>query len=117
MNPGDALHLGISAYYATDFANNSLTIADRPNIRVDDGRLLSVAITGTAPLNAPETGARSASFYGAEALWIRGAFSLQSEYGALNVDRFGTSPSADLTVAIFSVVGLPQAKHARSKTA
>ena len=95
LNLGDTLHLGISAYYATDFANNSLTVADRPNIRVDDGRLLSVAITGTAPLDAAETGARSASFYGTEALWIRGAFSLQSEYGALNVDRFGTSPSVD----------------------
>ena len=94
-NPGDTVHLGVSAYYATDFANNSLTVADRPNIRVDDGRLLSVAITGTAPLNAPETGARSALFYGGEALWIRGAFSLQSEYGALSVDRFGANPSAD----------------------
>ena len=95
LDPGDTLHLGISGYYATDFASNSVTLAERPNIRVDDGRLLSVAITGTAPLNAPETGARSASFYGAEALWIRGAFSLQSEYGALSVDRFGANPSAD----------------------
>ena len=85
LNPGDTLHLGISGYYATDFASNSITVADRPNIRVDDGRLLSVAIAGTAPLNAPETGARSASFYGAEALWIRGAFSVQSEYGSLSV--------------------------------
>ena len=95
LNPGDTLHLGVSAYYATDFASNSVTLADRPNIRVDDGRLLSVAITGTAPPNAPETGARSVSFYGAEALWIRGAFSVQSEYGALSVARFGASPSTD----------------------
>ena len=95
LNPGDTLHLGISSYYATDFASNSVTLADRPNIRVDDGRLLSLAITGTAPLNAAETGARSASFFGAEALWIRGAFSLQTEYGALSVDRFGASSSAD----------------------
>ena len=95
MKPNTRAIAAALAILVAPIVQASITVADRPNIRVDDGRLLSVAITGTAPLNAPQTGARSATFYGAEALWITGAFSLQGEYGALSVDRFGTSPTAN----------------------
>lgn len=95
LNPGDMLHLGISSYYATDFAANSLTLSDRPNVRVDDGRLISATITGTAPLGGIETGAKSALFLGGESFWVRGAFSLQSEYGRLSVDRFAGASEVD----------------------
>jgi phosphate-selective porin OprO and OprP len=95
LNPGDILHLGVSSYYATDFAANSLTLSERPNVRIDDGRLVSAAIPGTAPLGGLETGAKSATFLGAESAWVHGAFSLQSEYGHLSVDRFGSASSLD----------------------
>ena len=95
LNPGDILHLGISSYFASDFAANSLTLSERPNSRIDDGRLISAAIAGTAPMGGAETGAKSARFLGVESLWVRGAFSVQSEYGRLNIDRFGSAAGLD----------------------
>lgn len=91
---GKLVHLGASAYYATNFEANSLTISDRPNTRVDGGRIVSASITGSNPATGPQTGAKSAIYLGGEAAFVRGPFSLQGEYGRLSIDRFG-APSAD----------------------
>lgn len=84
------VHLGVSAYRATNFAANSLTLSDRPNTRVDNGAIISASITGTNA-GGIQTGAKNATFLGAEAAAVRGPFSVQGEYGHLSVDRFGTA--------------------------
>lgn len=77
------VHVGASAFHATNFAANTLTnIGDRPNTRVDGGQIVSATITGTAT-----TGAKSADFIGGEAAFVYGPFSLQGEYGSLTVNR------------------------------
>jgi phosphate-selective porin OprO/OprP len=84
---GRIVHLGASAFYATNFAGNTLTIGDRPNTRVDGGNIISVAIpAGTV---AAPTGPRNARYFGAEAAAVFGPFSVQGEYGNLNLDRLG----------------------------
>lgn len=85
IDSGKLVHLGVSAYRATNFAANSLTVADRPNSRVDDGRLVSATVAS----------AGKATYLGAEAAFVRGPFSLQSEYGHVSIDRFGALPTAD----------------------
>jgi phosphate-selective porin OprO/OprP len=94
INDTDKLvHLGVSGYYATRFAANSLSIGDRPGSRIDGGQLVSASITGTNPATGPQTGANSAKYLGAETALVRGPFSLQGEYGKLWIDRFGTAPN------------------------
>lgn len=93
--PGRLLHLGASAYHVTDLAANSVTLGDRPNVRVDNGLLESVTITGTRPATGPQTGVKAANFYGLEGAGILGPFSIQGEYSHMNLDRFGTAPSLD----------------------
>jgi len=95
LDTGKVVHLGVSSYYATNFAANSLTLGDRPNSRVDGGQIVSAAIAGTAPAGGPQTGAKDATFLGAEAAIVYGPFSLQGEYGHLAVDRFGAASSLD----------------------
>lgn len=86
INDGDKLvHLGVSAYRAYNFAANSLTVADRPNSRVDDGRLVSAAVSS----------AGKATYVGAEAAFVRGPFSVQGEYGRVAIDRFGALRTAN----------------------
>lgn len=77
------VHLGASAYHATNFAGNTLTIGDRPNTRVDGGQIVSATITGTAT-----TGAKSADYVGGEAAFVYGPFSVQGEYNTLAIKRF-----------------------------
>jgi phosphate-selective porin OprO and OprP len=88
---GKIVHLGVSGYHVTNFPANSLTVSDRPNVRVDDGRIISAAIAGTAPIGGAPTGVKAGNYYGGEALLVRGPFSLQGEYGHLSMDRFGTA--------------------------
>jgi phosphate-selective porin OprO/OprP len=84
---GRIVHLGASAFYATNFAGNTITVGDRPNTRVDGGNIVSAALpVGTAAL---PTGPDKARYFGAEAALVRGPFSLQGEYGNLAFDRFG----------------------------
>jgi phosphate-selective porin OprO/OprP len=44
LDTGRVVHLGASAYHVTNFAGNAVTLADRPNSRVDGGNLISVAL-------------------------------------------------------------------------
>ncbi len=88
---GRVVHLGVSGYRATNFAGNTITaIGDRPNVRVDNGLLESVTISGTR-VGGVQTGAKNATFLGAEAAVVYGPFSAQGEYGHLAIDRFGTA--------------------------
>jgi hypothetical protein len=48
LDTGRVVHLGASAYHVTNFAGNAVTLADRPNSRVDGGNLISVALRGAA---------------------------------------------------------------------
>jgi phosphate-selective porin OprO/OprP len=86
------VHLGVSGYRATNFAANTLTLSDRPNTRVDNGAIESVAINGTNAAGV-QTGAKNATYLGAEAAFVRGPFSVQGEYNRLSVDRFGVAPT------------------------
>jgi phosphate-selective porin OprO/OprP len=98
---GRIVHLGGSAYYVTNFAANTLTVAERPNTRVDGGNIVSATIAaGTA---AAPTGPKNGQYLGGEAALVRGPFSLQGEYGRLSIDRFGSLP--DVTFDGFYVFG------------
>ena len=92
LDAGKVVHLGVSAFHTTSFPGNALTVSERPNVRVDDGRIVSVAIAGTNPATGPATGVKDANYLGAEALLIRGPFSIQGEYGHLSLERFGPAP-------------------------
>jgi phosphate-selective porin OprO/OprP len=94
LDTGKVVHVGASAFLATNFAGNTLSnIGDRPNTRVDGGRIIQATIAGTNPATGPQTGAKDATFLGAEAGLVFGPFSAQAEYGRLTVDRFGTAKS------------------------
>lgn len=91
---GRLLHVGASAFHVSNFAGNTISnLGDRPGTRVDGGRLVSVSIPGTAPAGGPETGAKAATYVGAEAAAVFGPFSVQGEYNRLAVDRFGADPT------------------------
>lgn len=93
------VHIGASAFHATNFAANTLTnIGDRPNTRVDGGQIVSATIAGTAT-----TGAESANFVGGEAALVYGPFSLQGEYGNLAIKRLASA--ADVNFDGFYVFG------------
>ena len=103
LDTGKVVHIGLSAYHANNFAANSLTIADRPNVRVDDGRLVSAAITGGVSATGVQTGVKNATYIGTEAALVRGPFSLQGEYGRLRLDRF--AGAGDATFDGFNIFG------------
>ena len=87
LDTGRVVHLGASAYHVSHFGNKAITLSDRPNVRVDDGRLFSVALTNL----------QSGDYLGAEAAVVYGPFSVQGEYGALKLGRLGTLPSLDFS--------------------
>ncbi len=87
LDTGRVVHIGASAYHVSHFGNKAVTLSDRPNVRVDDGRLFSVALTNV----------QSADYLGAEGAVVFGPFSVQGEYGALKLDRLGTLPSLDFS--------------------
>lgn len=91
--PGRLVHLGGSAYHVENLAGNSVTLADRPNVRVDNGNIESITIPGTNPTGARSTGVKSATFYGLEAAAVYGPFSVQGEYSHMHLDRFQDAPS------------------------
>lgn len=92
LEPGKLLHIGASAFKAAGFAGHTLSgIGDRPNSRVDGGRLVSVNISGTAPSLGVPTGARNATYWGLETAAVWGPFSVQGEYNKLKVDRYGAA--------------------------
>ena len=95
LDAGKAVHLGASAFLATNFDRNTLTLRDRPNTRVDGGQIVNAAINGTSPIGGPDTGAKDAFYVGAEAAVIYGPFSVQGEYGRLSIDRYGAASNVD----------------------
>lgn len=80
------VHLGVSGYKSTNFDGNAITqLGDRPNSRVDGGRIESITVSQ----------AKDATFLGAEAAFVYGPFSVQGEYDHLKVDRFGINKTVD----------------------
>ncbi len=82
VDDGLLVHFGVSGWQATNL-EGSITLSDRPNVRADDGKLVSATITN----------AKDATFLGAEAALVKGPFSLQGEYGRLSVDRSDMNPT------------------------
>ena len=91
--PGRVVHVGASAYHVKDLAGNSVTLADRPNVRVDDGKLESVTIAGGVSAAGIQTGVKNATYYDLEGAGVFGPFSVQGEYNHMHLDRFGAAPS------------------------
>lgn len=88
------LQIGVSGFHATNLAGRTLTIGDRPNVRVDDGRLIEVkSITHVA----------SADSMMAELIAAQGPWSVQGEYGRLKLNR--DAGLADLDFDGFYVFG------------
>ncbi|HLZ79728.1 MAG TPA: porin [Sphingomonas sp.] len=90
---GRLLHVGASAYHVVDLAANSVTLADRPNVRVDGGNLESVTITGGVSATGVKSGVKDATFYGLEGAGILGPFAVQGEYSHMHLDRYLAAPS------------------------
>ena len=90
---GHLLHVGASAYHVVDLAANTVTLGDRPNVRVDGGNLESVTITGGVSATGVKSGVKDATFYGLEAAGILGPFSVQGEYSHMHLDRYLAAPS------------------------
>lgn len=92
--PGKLVHVGASAYHVVDVSGKDLAIADRPNVRVDNGNLESVAFTGTSRTGIT-AGVRDATFWGAEGAGILGPVSVQGEYSHMHLDRVNGTPNVD----------------------
>jgi phosphate-selective porin OprO/OprP len=82
--PGRLIHLGASGYHVKDLGGNSVTLADRPNVRVDDGRLVTTGAIANV---------KDATFYGLEGAGVFGPVSVQGEYSHMSLDRFGAAPT------------------------
>jgi phosphate-selective porin OprO/OprP len=87
------IHVGASAYHVTDLAGNSVTLSDRPNVRVDGGNVESVTIAGGVSASGVKSGVKGATFYGLEGAGVYGPFSVQGEYGHMHIDRYLGAPS------------------------
>ena len=96
LDTGKIVHLGASAYRVAGIAGHTISgLGDRPNSRVDGGRLVSININGTAPSGGVPAGARNATYWGLESAVVFGPFSLQGEYNRLKIDRYGTASNVD----------------------
>lgn len=91
--PGRLIHVGASGYRVQDLAGNSVALADRPNVRVDNGNIESVTIPGGVSATGVQTGVKTATYYDLEGAGILGPFAVQGEYNHMHLDRFGTAPS------------------------
>ncbi|HWI85821.1 MAG TPA: porin [Sphingomonas sp.] len=92
---GRLVHLGASGYHVSNLGGNSVTLSDRPGTRVDNGVIESVVLGPVTTGTATTRGARDATYWGAEAAFVYGPFSLQGEYGHLNVDRYDAVASGN----------------------
>ena len=98
LDTGRVVHVGASAYHVSHIAAKTLTnIGDRPGTRVDNGLIEAVTLAPvtTGAVDQRTRGVRAATFLGAEGAVVYGPFSVQGEYGHLNVDRYGFVPSAN----------------------
>ena len=96
LDTGKIVHLGASAYKVAGIAGHSISgLGDRPNSRVDGGRLVAINIPGTAPSGGVPTGARNATYWGLESAVVFGPFSLQGEYNRLSIDRYGAASTVN----------------------
>lgn len=90
--PGRILHVGASAFYRTGLKDgavkDALRLSDRPNVRVDNGRLADTGVI---------TSVENIHYIGGEAAGVYGPVSLIGEYGHLTADRTGAlaNPSFD----------------------
>ena len=92
---GRVVHVGGSAFHVSQIANNSVTLGDRPDTRVDNGLIESVSLGPVTSGTAQTKGVKSATYWGTEGAVVFGPFSAQGEYGHLNVDRYGPVPSGN----------------------
>lgn len=92
---GRLVHVGASAYHVSQIAGKAITLGDRPNTRVDNGQIESVAIgpVTTGPITGQTRGVQGATYWGTEGALGYDRFSLQGEYNHLNVNRYGVAPS------------------------
>jgi len=96
LDTGRVVHIGASAYHVSNIAAKTINnLGDRPNTRVDNGLIEAISIgpVTTGPLDEQTRGVRAATFFGAEGAIVYGPFSVQGEYGHLNVDRYGLVPN------------------------
>lgn len=99
LDAGRVLHLGASGYHVSNFAGKSATLSDRPDTRIDNGVIESLAIgpITTGPISGQTRGVRAATLYAGEAAIVHGPFSVQSEYQHLHVDRYGFVPDLNFS--------------------
>jgi len=96
LDTGRGVHIGASAYHVNDLAAKTINnLGDRPNVRVDNGLIEAITIgpVTTGPVGQQTRGVKAATYIGAEGALIYGPFSVQGEYGHLNVDRYGLAPT------------------------
>jgi len=88
---GRVVHVGASAYHVSQIAGKTITLADRPGTRVDNGQIESVGIgpVPTGPVASQTRGVQGATYWGTEAAFVYDRFSLQGEYSHLHVNRYG----------------------------
>ena len=88
---GRLVHVGASGYHVSQIAGKAITLGDRPNTRVDNGQIESVAIgpVTTGPVAGQTRGVQGATYWGTEAALVYDRFSLQGEYNHLHVNRYG----------------------------
>lgn len=82
--PGRILHVGASAFYRTGLKDGAvkeaLRLSDRPNVRVDNGRLADSGVI---------TSVENIYYAGGEIAGVYGPVSVIGEYGHLTADRTG----------------------------
>lgn len=92
---GRLLHVGASAYKVMGLRGKDFTLGDRPEVRIDNGNLLSIPFTGDAGASSFGATPKSETFYDVEAAAVYGPFGLQGEYNHAHFDRTGTLADPD----------------------
>ncbi|MDZ7736879.1 MAG: porin [Gammaproteobacteria bacterium] len=79
VNESDrVIHLGLAGYRYTNPPNDQVRFGDRPEMRVDNARVVNTGTIGNVD---------SYNFYGFEAAGVYGPFSIQGQYGQVDVSR------------------------------
>ncbi|HMI20666.1 MAG TPA: porin [Sphingomonas sp.] len=88
---GRLVHVGASAYHVSQIAGKAISIGDRPDTRVDNGQIETVALAPitTGAIANQTRGVQGATYWGTEAAFVYDRFSLQGEYNHLHVNRYG----------------------------